>query len=268
LLVAGFCPGFTAPIASAQGEEEAEMAPGPPPGSEDPSEGLLPPPAIPPTIAAPVLTGEPQGGKGRMEVAFSGNRRWCTFPDDRVVRPPERPGTRGARQTEVFTFGYKLTLAAIKRGAADTSLMLYESPTFRTASWRPAFKLGLDRRTPHVGPKIMGNEGPSRPSSAKAGPGALVPYWQDRDRCVTLPARMDFDLEPGTYDVYIAFDVMMRDGSWVHRTSGYLTEIPVRAERRTRVDGIVNLTSADRRDVDLLTSSLLPEGSAAEAGDP
>jgi len=35
-------------------------------------------------------------------------------PDDRIVRPPEKPGTVQKRN-EVYTFGYRFTVSAVKR---------------------------------------------------------------------------------------------------------------------------------------------------------
>ncbi len=250
----------------AQEGHESEVTPERPSDTGALNEEIAPS-AVALTIAGPVLAGDPQDGKGRLEIAFGGNRRWCTFPDDRVIRPQGRSGPGASRRTEVFTFGYKFTVAAVKRGAADASLMLFESPVYRTASWRPAFKLGLDLKTPTRGPKVMSDADLTRKSPPKPGPHTLVPFWQDQYRCVTVGPRMDFDLDPGTYDLYVAFDVMIRDGSWAHRTTGFLTDVPIQAARHTRVDGIVNLASGREREVELLTSDLLPDGGTSEAGD-
>src|SRR2546428_12480151 len=58
---------------------------------------------------------------------------------------------------------------------------------------------------------------------------------------------MDFDLDPGTYDVYVAFDLLNREGGWVHRMSGFLTDVPVEAARRTRLDGTINYGAGVQR---------------------
>src|SRR4030095_17029141 len=70
------------------------------------AEPPAPPPPRPPEIHSLLLPAAPAQGKGRMAMTFAGNRRWCTNPDDRVVQPIEKPGSRPKRN-EVYTFGYK-----------------------------------------------------------------------------------------------------------------------------------------------------------------
>src|SRR5882762_5939775 len=112
----------------------------PPPASPRVEEAPVPPLERPPEIPPQLLQPAPTPGKGRVAFVIGGNRRWCTYPDDRLVRPPKKPGTFEKRN-EVFTFGYQFTMSAVKRGQADVPLMLYESPIYHTASWIPAFKL-------------------------------------------------------------------------------------------------------------------------------
>jgi len=222
-------------------------------------EEVVPPPARPPEIHALVLAPSPERGKGRLALHLDGNRRWCTYPDDRLVRPPEKEG-RFQKRNEVFTFGYKFSLAAVRRGDAATVRMLFESPVFRTATWRPASKVGVTQKTGPRGPMILNeDQPPPRPKQIPKSPDTLVPYWEERNRCVGLPERMEFDLDPGTYDVYAAFDLMKGDGTWVHRTTGFLTDIPVEAARRTRLDGLINLGPGAERQVELVSFSLEPE---------
>jgi hypothetical protein len=200
---------------------------------------------------------------GRLSLVFDGNRRWCTFPDDRVVRPPARPTAPSARRgerdrSEVFTFGYQFVVAAVRRGAADAPIMLYESPVFRTATWRPLSKVqpqALQRRSRS---RMAAPEGTPPPRPVR--PDTLVPYWQDLNRCATLPERMEFDLQPGTYDVYLAFDLMNREGGWVHRSTAFLTDVPVEAPGRTRVDGRIHMGGGSQREVELRTAVLEPAG--------
>ncbi len=219
-------------------------------------EEVVPPPARPPEIHAPLLAPSPERGKGRLALHVDGNRRWCTYPDDRLIRPPEKEG-RFQKRNEVFTFGYKFTLAAVRRGDAATVHMLFESPVFRTATWRPASKVGVSQKPGPRGPKILNEDNLSpRPKQIPQSPETLVPYWEERNRCVSLPERMEFDLDPGTYDVYAAFDLMKGDGTWVHRTTGFLTDIPVEAARRTRLDGLINLAPGADRQVELVSFSL------------
>ena len=235
------------------------------PGAASAPETTVPAPR-PPVIESAALPAAPAAGKGRMALIIGGNRRWCTYPDDRVVRPPLKPGTVQKRG-EVFTFGYRFTVSAVKRGQADTPLMLFESPVYQTATWLPASKTGESRKTGPKGPTIIadpdrrGRQTPEPPKS----PETLVPRWQEENRCVTLPERMDFDLDPGTYDVYLAFDILGRENNWAHRSTGYLTDVPVEAARTTRLDALVNIGAGSQRQVDI-QGSTIETGTAASPG--
>jgi hypothetical protein len=247
----------SAPVAPASDRTAAPSRT--PPAADAPG----PPPPRPPEISEQLLPPVPAAGKGRLALLIGGNRRWCTYPDDRLVQPPRRPGTFQKRN-EVFTFGYKFTVSAVKRGQADTPLMLFESPVFRTASWLPASKLGQAKKSGPAGPIIIPEANPmQKPKEIPKGPDTLVPYWHDVNRCVTLPERMDFDLDPGTYDVYIAFDLLNREGGWVHRTTGYLTDVSVEAARATRLDGLINLAAGSDRQVELQGSMIEPDATAS-----
>jgi hypothetical protein len=92
-----------------------------------------------------------------VELLIGGNRRWCTYPDDRIVRPAQTAGTIQKR-SEVFTFGYRFTVSAVKRGQADTPLMLFESPVFQTATWLPASKTGQSRKSGPRAPFIVSED--------------------------------------------------------------------------------------------------------------
>jgi len=220
-----------------------------------------PPPIQPASIVAAILPEAPAAGKGRLTLAVGGNRRWCTHPDDRVAKPPSERAEPPRKGSEVFTFGYKFTISAIKRGSADTPLMLFESPVYRTASWRPAGKVGggTGRRRRSPGPDSALSAPPTANKPRGEDPTAMVPFWQETYRCISLPERFDFDLDPGSYDVYVAFDLLNRDNSWVHRSTGYLTDIEVAEGRRTRLDGVINLGPGGQRDVDLTSATLLPD---------
>ncbi|MBI1951035.1 MAG: hypothetical protein HYS34_06705 [Acidobacteria bacterium] len=238
-------------------------------GAERPArQEVVPPPARPPEIQAPLLSPSPEPGKSRLALHLDGNRRWCTYPDDRLVRPPEKEG-RLQKRNEVFTFGYQFTLAAVRRGDAATVLMLFESPVYRTATWRPASKVGMTQKSVPRGPTIFNeDQPPPRPKQIPKSPDTLVPYWEEWNRCVGLPERLEFDLDPGTYDVYAAFDLMKGDGSWVHRTTGFLTDVPVEAGRRTRLDGLINVGPGADRQVELVRSSIEPESALPEPAGP
>ena len=88
-------------------------------------------------------------------------------------------------------------------------------------------------------------------------PATIVPYWEDNKRCAIVGEQFDFDLDPGIYDVYIAFDLMMQSGNWVHRSYGYLTDIHVKEGRRTMVDGIIDMRGGGNRSVDLRNFTVL-----------
>src|SRR2546428_431684 len=125
------------------------------------------------------------------------------------------------------------------------------------------------RARPRRGPArpIIAGEGDPRlsPREAPKGPDTPVPFWHEVYRCVTMPEHMDFDLDPGTYDVYMAFDLLNRDGGWVHRSIGYLTDIRVEAARRTRLDGMINLARGADRQVELQSAAIEPEATASPA---
>ncbi|HKQ96449.1 MAG TPA: hypothetical protein VJV75_01100 [Candidatus Polarisedimenticolia bacterium] len=197
----------------------------------------------------------PAAGLGRMTVAIGGNRRWCTFPDDRVMKQQEvarRKRTGDTSRDRVFTFGYQFTIAAVERSRPDETLMLFESPIFRTAVMRPASKLGRGNPKPPTGPSIGSQSEQVEIHPNREGPDTLVPLWQEQYRCTTVPEALDFDLEPGTYDVYMAFDVLLKSGSWTHRNIGYSTDIPVAEAQVTRVDAKIEMLGGGRRTVDIL----------------
>ncbi len=225
-------------------------------------------PPRPVTFPGPQMAPVPADGRGRLVIAFDGNRRWCTAPDDRVLRPLLARAPRGRdRRDEVFTFGYQFTIAAIRRGRPAEPIMLYESPVIRTASWRLAAKLPRASRSESPGPSI-GGEGINAPPSPGDSPASLVPYWDEQYRCATVGDRFEFDLDPGVYDVYMAFDLLLKDGSWVHRSSGHLTNVPVEGGRQTALDGRIHSTSNQNRDVEFLKTALLPSEPSPEPAHP
>jgi hypothetical protein len=200
---------------------------------------------------------DPAAGKGRLSILFGGNRRWCTFTDDRIVRPPATQSrVKPTRRGEVHTFGYQFTIAAIRRGEPDRALMLFESPIIRTASMRRAVKVGGQKKRQVIGPGMGGSGRPSEAPLKTDSPDNLVPYWQERYRCTTLDESFDFDMMPGSYDVYAAFDIMDRQGRWVHRTVAFLEEVPVESDRRTLLEGVLNGAGRRRREMELLKATL------------
>ncbi len=228
-----------------------------------------PPPAGPVAIQFARPDRPPAAGLGRMTLALAGNRRWCTFPDDRVVQQPDRERQARPGQTprdKVYTFGYQFTVAAIERSHPDETLMLFESPVFRTAVMRPAGKVGRGTPKPSTGGPAIGSRSETvEVQLHEESPVTLVPLWQEQYRCTTVPEAFDFDLEPGTYDVYMAFDILLKSGSWTHRSIGFATDIPVRDAQVTRVDGKVEILAGGRRTVDILgvAPSAEPRATAA-----
>lgn len=219
-------------------------------------EELAAPPTISPaSIQASRLEGPPAAGRGRMTLALGGNRRWCTFPDDRVIQQPgtsrsNQPGV--PKRDKVFTYGYQFTVAAVERSRPAETLMLFESPVFRTAFLRPAGKLGRGTPKAPTGPSVGARPDQMQLSPGKESPSTMVPFWQEQYRCTTVPEAFDFDLEPGTYDVYMAFDILLPSGSWTHRSIGFATDIPVAEAQVTTVEGRVEMLAGGRRTVDLL----------------
>ena len=240
---------------------EAEEDAGPPPDDqavvELPVEAANP--GAPVAIRGPVLPERAASGKGRLSVALSGNRRWCTYQDDRVVRPPAKIAQLTAPKKPVYTFGYQFTIAAVERSAPNATLMLYESPVIRTASLRTAVKLGRGS-IPGSSPNPVDiDQGATGVVRSPELPTSLVPYWREGNRCASLPERLEIDLDPGTYDVSMAFDLMMRSGNWTHRSVGYLEEVSVEAGRRTRLDGVIDMGAGIRREVRFVGFAIEPE---------
>jgi hypothetical protein len=219
-------------------------------------------------IRGPVLPAQPATGKGRLALTFSGNRRWCTYPDDRVIRLSERSELAGAKKNAVYTFGYEFSIAAVERSSPQATLLLFESPVVRTAAMRQVAKIPGPRQPSLSGPKILTDLDQKQRVSPETSPGSLVPYWNEQHRCTTVSDRFDFDLDPGVYDVYIAFDLLTRDGGWVHRSVGYLTDIRVVLGQRTVLEGAISLTAGGNREVALLGSSLQTSGSSSGAVAP
>lgn len=223
-----------------------------------------PPPVRAPAIEAAVMPPQPAAGKGRLTIDVSGTRRWCTFPDDRVVKPPEGPKMQTqpkGNRNPIYTFGYEFSIAAVERSHPGETILLFESPVFRTAVMRQAAKLGVHPKPPPKAPTI--GESPDRIQLQAESPLAMVPLWQEEYRCVTLPETLAFDVDPGTYDVYIAFDILLRSGGWSHRSVGFATDVGIADGGATRLDATVSVVAGGRRDVDL--KSAAPGSSAAGA---
>jgi len=68
-------------------------------------------------------------------------------------------------------------------------------------------------RTPQAGPQVLSDLGTGKPSTILETPATLVPFWMEQYRCTTLTERFEFDLDPGVYDIYIAFDLMIATGA-------------------------------------------------------
>jgi len=210
-------------------------------------------------IRPPRIGEQPAAGRGRLSIVFEGNRRWCTFPDDRLRRAPIKTPGGSKRRRSVYTFGYQFSVAAVDRARPDTTLLLYSSPVITTATLRQAGKLGrgttqgrVNTRNPVVAPDDTERRDPRDRETAAS----LVPYWDEAQRCATLGEQFEFDVDPGRYDLYISFDIQISSGSWVHRTYAYLTEIEVIEGSRTLVDGLMEMRGGGRRTLQLRSASI------------
>lgn len=211
-----------------------------------------PPPVQPLSIQAPRLPDKPAAGMGRLRIDVSGTRKWCTFPDDRVVKPPATGPEAPASRNQVFTFGYMFTVAAVNRAKPSETLLLFESPTIRTAVLRQAGKLGRAQAAPsNHGPVIGEVPEHIQMKEKKQDPSAMVPLWQEEYRCTSLPEAFDFDMAPGTYDLYLAFDILLRSGNWAHRTIAYETDVTVGDGDTTRLQAVANMKAGGYRELEL-----------------
>jgi hypothetical protein len=215
----------------------------------------------------PVLPPRPAAGKGRLTLIMEGNRRWCTDRDDRVAKPPDmknpRAGAPAPPREEIFTFGYQFTIAAVERMHPGETLMLFESPIIRTAVMREAAKLGRGIQSSVTTPQIPDPDDTRKTKTPDHEmPSTLVPMWQEQYRCAKVPETIDFDLAPGIYDIYMAFDIMLRSGAWAHRSVAFQTDVEIRADATTRLDGLVNMSGGAHRDLRLSPPTPDSEGSA------
>ena len=255
-----------APHGAAPAEKPSATPAAPAPGAEETpaAQGGL-------EFRAPVLASLPAAGKGRLSLVLEGNRRWCTYRDDRVAKPPEMKGPRAGApppsRDEILTFGYQFTIAAVERTHPGETLMLFESPIIRTAVMREAAKLGRGIPSSVKTPQVPDPDDSSKKKAPDHEmPSTLVPMWQEQFRCAKVPETIDFDLDPGIYDVYMAFDILLRSGAWAHRSIAFETDVVVRADATTRLDGVVNMSGGARRDVRLSPATPAPEGSAPAGG--
>ena len=210
-------------------------------------------------IRAPLSTAVPDAGKGRLTIAFDGNRRWCTFPDDRLQESLSRTpaGQKGRR--EIYTFGYQFSIAAVEPARPDITRLLYSSPEITTASLRQAGKLGRGTspgRNSQSNPIAVPDDQRPPDPRGRETTATLVPYWDEAQRCATVEEQFDFDLDPGRYDLYISFDIRIRSGSWVHRSYAYLTGVEVREDSRTLIDGVIDMRGGGRRELQLRSASI------------
>jgi len=221
-----------------------------------------PPPAQAPSIQAPSLPEKPAAGMGRLRIDVEGTRRWCTFPDDRVVKPPHKPSAPAGR-SPVYTFGYMFTVAAVNRARPSETVMLFESPVIRTAVLRQAAKLGQGQAAPPNKPPVIGDMPEKVKAEKKLDPSAMVPFWQEAYRCTKLPEAFDFDVPPGTYDFYLAFDILLRSGNWTHRTIAFATDVTIFEGSTVRLQATAGMQPGGRRE--LLVGGPLPETSTTGA---
>jgi hypothetical protein len=222
-----------------------------------------PPAAQPISIQTPRLAEKPAAGMGRLRIDVGGTRKWCTFQDDRVMKPVNVSAGGPAARGTVFTFGYMFSVAAVNRAHPSETILLFESPTIRTAVMRPAGKIGRAAPPKSSQAPVIG-ETPERVKvkEHKPDPATLVPYWQEEYRCTSLPEAMDFDVAPGTYDLYMAFDILLQSGSWAHRTIAYQTDVSIGEGNVTRLQAAANMRAGGRRELELSAPSQTAESSA------
>jgi hypothetical protein len=251
--------------AAAPAGKPGAAPPAPAPGSEE-----SPIPQGPLEFKALTLPAQPAAGKGRLTLVIDGNRRWCTYRDDRVSKPPDMKNTKtGAPpppRDDIFTFGYQFTIAAVERSRPGETLMLFESPIIRTAVMREAAKLGRGIPSSVRTPQVPDPDDTKKKTPDHEMPSTLVPMWQEQYRCTKVPESIEFDLDPGLYDIYMAFDILLRSGGWAHRSIAFETDVAVREGASTRLDGLVNMSGGARRDIHLSSASHEPEGSTPAGG--
>jgi hypothetical protein len=230
----------------------------PQPGDLEESPSLMRGPV---PIRAPRSTPLPVAGKGRLTMAFDGNRRWCTFPDDRLQESPIKTPSGPQGRREIYTFGYQFSIAAVEPARPDTTHLLYSSPEITTASPRQAVKLGRGTTPGRSGSSnpiaVPDHQRPPDPRGRET-PATLVPYWDEAQRCATVEERFDFDLDPGRYDLYISFDIRIRSGAWVQRSYAFLTGVDIREESRTLIEGVIDMRGGGRRELQLRSAAIEP----------
>jgi len=257
-LLGGLLSGPTG-LSAGEVQPERDQAPDDERARSIPVEESTPVVRGPVPIRPPRVLSAPAEGQGRLSIEFDGNRRWCTFPDDRLQNPltPEASRLKGRRA--VYTFGYQFSIAAVKPSQPDTTLLLFSSPEITTATLRQAGKLGRGKttgRTTSLNPKAVPDDAARKDPRDRETAATLVPYWDEAQRCASVGEQFDFDLDPGRYDVYIAFDIKLASGAWVHRTYAYLTGIDIEQGSRTVVDGVIDMHGGGRRDLRLRTASI------------
>jgi len=140
-----------------------------------------------------------------------------------MVHLSGRPSTQAARtrakpvipghENEITTFGYEFTAAAIERGAPDRPIMLFESPSFAPRTHAGGQARRPSRPAQGSDRSLDGRAAPlgARQAAQQRRDGGAA--WDESDRCTTLPERFEFDLAPGTYDLFLAFDILGREAA-------------------------------------------------------
>lgn len=257
---------FVSMPAGSRAEEAQQHVKGETPKNEGVKKPLAPegPESVrrgPVPITPPRIAEQPPAGRGRLSITFDGNRRWCTFPDDRLQQPPVKTPTGSKHHRAIYTFGYQFSVAAVDRARPDATLLLYSSPVITTATLRQAGKLGRGTtpgRINNRNPVAVPDDGKRVDPRDRETAATLVPYWDEDQRCAKLAEQFDFDLGPGRYDVYISFDIQISSGPWVHRTYAYLTDIDIAKGSRTLVDGLMETRGGGRRTLQLRSAAIEP----------
>jgi len=155
-------------------------------------------------------------------------------------------------------------VAAVNRAKPSETMLLFESPTIRSAVLRQAAKIGrVQAPSANRAPQVGEPAEHLKLQEKKQDPSAMVPLWQEEYRCTSLPEAFDFDLAPGTYDFYLAFDILLRSGSWAHRTIAFETDVTVGEGDTTRLQAVSNMRAGGLRELELSGPATPPAMSGA-----
>src|SRR5437867_920514 len=195
-------------------------------------------------IAAVAWAGEPSQGpspetpsitpeQGMIELRLSGNRTFCVEWNEMDVKEGATKPRQYRNSSVITTFGYKYQISASRKGVGGGVVKLFESNPIRTVDLkeeRPANQFP----TPHL----------ATPQDLKRArepwQQRKVPRWIPGTTCTVILDSFDFPLDPGRYDMYLGFDLLLPNGRWAPLQSDFLTDVLVEKGKRTKVLGKVD----------------------------